>query len=215
MEKSFSLFLIRYMSIKKFQKENGLVPDGIVGPKTLRTFKKVHMLTDSEVANLFGQMHHESLGMSVVRENLNYSVEGLLTVFSKYFRDEEHAKEYARNPQKIANRVYANRMGNRGEESGDGYKFLGRGYIQLTGHDNYLEFSKYIGNPMIMKHPDIVATDYALESALFFFRKNGIFNLCKDVSEETIRKVTRRVNGGYKGLLSRIKETQKYYRMLQ
>ena len=203
------------MSIKKFQKSNGLVPDGVVGPKTLTKFKEVYKLNNAQTANFFGQAYHESRGFKDAYENLNYSVEGLLSIFSKYFKSISEAKSYARRPQAIANKVYADRMGNGPESSGDGWKYRGRGVIQLTGKDNYTAFSKYVGNPKILSNPDVVAEDYYLDSGIFFFRENSLFDKANDVSEDTIRYLTKRINGGYNGLKSRIQHTLKFYEMLK
>ena len=116
--------------------------------------------------------------ISFLSENLNYSADGLLKIFPKYF-DKALALSYARNPQKIANRVYANRMGNGDESTGDGFKFKGRGYIQLTGKSNYAEFSKYIGEDCLT-NPDLVSVKYPLESAAFFFTKNKLWSEYRD-----------------------------------
>jgi putative chitinase len=135
-------------------------------------------------------------------------------IFKKYFPTEALANQYQRNPQKIANKVYANRMANGNEASGDGYKFRGRGYIQLTGKDNYTQFSKSIGEDMVA-NPDKVASTYALLSAAWFFSKNSLHKLADEgASDAVVTKITKRVNGGTIGLADRIKHFKEYYSLL-
>ena len=119
------------------------------------------------LAHFLAQCAHESGNFKVLYENLNYSSEGLLKIFPKYFKDKATADLYARKPEKIGNRVYASRMGNGDEASGEGYKFRGRGFIQLTGKDNYKAFSDYIKEDCVA-NPDLVATKYPLACAAFF-----------------------------------------------
>ena len=170
-------------------------------------------LTTIQLAHFAGQLSHESFDFKITSENLNYSAERLLQVFPKYFND-KNVILYARKPIKIANRVYANRMGNGDEKSGDGWKFRGRGYIQLTGKNNYLAFSKFIGEDCV-QNPDLVSQKYALESAIWFFFENKIFALCKYLSDETIKKVTKKINGGLNGFADRKAKTLKYYNLLK
>jgi putative chitinase len=170
-------------------------------------------LTTIQLAHFAGQLSHESFDFKITSENLNYSAERLLQVFPKYF-NEKNVIIYARKPIKIANRVYANRMGNGDENSGDGYKFRGRGYIQLTGKNNYSAFSKFIGEDCV-QNPDLVSQKYALESALWFFFENKIFTLCKDLSDDSIKKVTKKINGGLNGFADRKAKTLKYYNLLK
>ena len=165
------------------------------------------------LAHFLAQCAHESGNFKLVTENLNYSADGLLKVFPKYFNS-ANVTAYARNPQKIANRVYANRMGNGDEASGEGYKFRGRGYIQLTGKDNYKQFSDFIGEDCVA-NPDLVATKYPLTSAAFFFNKNGLWSICdRGDTEAIVLLVTKRVNGGTIGLADRIKHFQEYNALL-
>jgi putative chitinase len=165
--------------------------------------------------HFFAQCAHESGGFTVFNENLNYSARGLQSTFKKYFPDAATAKKYERKPEMIANRVYASRMGNGDEKSGDGWKFRGRGAIQLTGKSNYLAFSKHIGDPEVMTNPDIVATKYSFESAMFFFETNGLWAICdKGVGDATILALTKRINGGTHGLDDRKDKTKKYATML-
>ena len=170
-------------------------------------------LTTIQLAHFAGQLSHESFDFKITSENLNYSAERLLQVFPKYFT-KELAQRYARKPIWIANRVYANRMGNGDEKSGDGWKYRGRGYIQLTGKKNYEAFSKFIGEDCV-SNPDLVSLKYALESALWFFFENKIFTLCKDLSDDSIKKVTKKINGGLNGFADRKAKTLKYYNLLK
>ena len=133
-------------------------------------------------------------------ENLNYSSKALRAVFGKYFKTTNQANNYARKPQKIANKVYANRMGNGSETSGDGWKYRGRGLIQLTGKNNYKDFSKWIGNDGVIDDPDLVATEYAVHSAVFYWDKK---KLNKIADQDDVRKMTKRINGGLNGLSHR------------
>lgn len=159
-------------------------------------------IADSKVrlAHFFAQILHESGCMRFDTENLNYSSDALRRVFGKYFRTQQEADAYARKPEKIANRVYANRNGNGNEESGDGWKYRGRGLIQLTGKDNYRAFAEWIGDPRILDDPDLVCTEYAVHSAVFYWDRNGLNQLA---DSDDVVAVTRRVNGGTNGLSHR------------
>ena len=156
------------------------------------------------LSHFLAQCAHESGNFKFLTENLNYSADGLLKIFPKYFKDKATADLYARKPEKIANRVYANRMGNGDEASGDGFKFRGRGFIQLTGKDNYKAFSDFIKEDCVA-NPELVATKYPLASAAFFFQKNKLWEICdKGATTEVVTLVTKRVNGGTHGLDDRI-----------
>jgi putative chitinase len=178
-----------------------------------KRIQQKYNLTDVQLAHFLGQLSHESLDFKVLSENLNYSANGLLKTFPKYF-NLERAQKYARKPEQIANLVYANRMGNGDEKSGDGWRFRGRGYIQLTGKDNYEAFSKFIGEDCV-KNPDLVAQKYPLESAIWFFKQNNIFSLAKDLSDYSILKVTKKINGGSNGFADRKSKTLKYYDIIK
>ena len=155
------------------------------------------------LSHFLSQCAHESGNFKFLRENLNYSADGLRKIFPKYFPTLEAANKYARQPEKIANKVYGNRMGNGDEASGDGFKFRGRGYIQLTGKDNYAAFDKFVDDD-IMADPDLVATKYPLTSAAFFFHKNKLWDICdKGHGDDIVLAVTKRVNGGTHGLADR------------
>ena len=166
--------------------------------------------TPLRLAHFLAQCSHESGNFKLVRENLNYSAEGLRKIFNKYFPTDAIAQQYARQPQKIANRVYASRMGNGNEASGDGYKYSGKGYIQLTGKDNYKAFSDFIGEDCVA-NPELVATKYPLTSAGFFFNRNKLWAICdKGNSTDIVTLVTKRVNGGTIGLDDRITKFKTY-----
>jgi putative chitinase len=197
----------------KLDKLKGHIPDAVIQmiPDTAAKFQ---INTPLRLAHFLAQCGHESGGFRLTQENLNYSAKGLNGIFKKYFPTEAAAAAYARNPQKIANKVYGNRMGNGDEASGDGYKFRGRGYIQLTGKDNYTAFGKSIGED-ICANPDKVASQYALLSAAWFFSKNGLHKMADEgASDAVVTKITKRVNGGTIGLADRIKHFKEYYHLL-
>ena len=155
------------MSLTSLQKKIGVTADGLFGPGTLKSAMTFYKMTPFKAAHFFAQTSHETGGYKLFSENLNYSAEGLQKTFGKYFT-KELATSYAKQPEKIANRVYSSRMGNGDEASGDGWKYRGRGALQLTGKDNYIAFSKYLNKPEIIINPDLVATDYSFDSAMFF-----------------------------------------------
>ena len=158
------------------------------------------------LAHFLAQTAHESGNFKHIRENLNYSAEGLVKVFPKYF-SKETALWYARKPEAIANVVYGNRMGNGDKNSGDGWRFRGRGYLQLTGKINYKAFGDYISVDLIT-NPDLVATKYPLTSAAWFFEKNKLWDVCDEgLHQDIVKQVTKRVNGGTIGLADRISKT--------
>lgn len=165
------------------------------------------------LAHFLAQTAHESNNFKAVRENLNYSALGLLRVFPKYFND-KNVNDYAGKPEKIANRVYASRMGNGGEATGEGWKYRGRGYLQVTGKGNYSAFSKFI-NEDCVENPELVADKYPMDSAIWFFNKNYLWKLCDEgASKDNVLAVTRRVNGGTNGLDDRIAKFNKFMRIL-
>ena len=188
----------------------GHIPDEVIAqiPDTAAKFK---IDTPLKLAHFLAQCGHESGNFKVVNENLNYSVDGLKKIFPKYFPG-NLSESYARNPEKIASKVYGGRMGNGGEETKEGFKFRGRGYIQLTGKDNYTAFGKAI-NEDVIGNPDLVSTKYPLLSAAWFFSKNCL-SKCVDASEASVTSVTKCVNGGTIGLPDRIKHFKEYYHLL-
>ena len=199
------------MSLKVLQEKMGITADGAFGPGTMKKAMEFYKLTPVRAAHFFAQTSHESGGFKAFSENLNYSAEGLQGIFGKYFPGTLE-ESYARNPEKIANRVYAGRMGNGTEASGDGYKFRGRGALQLTGKENYKAFSDYLKKPEIMTNPDLVATTYSFESAMFFFDKNRLWSICdQGVNDAAILSLTKKINGGTHGLADRSEKTKKYY----
>lgn len=166
------------------------------------------------LAHFISQCSHESADFSVKVENLNYSKAGLLKIFPKYF-DEKTALQYERQSIKIANRVYANRMGNGDEASGEGFKFRGRGYIQLTGKSNYVSFNSCVPE-ILIDNPDLVSQKYPLLSAGWFFHKNNLFELAKGgEGHETILALTKRINGGTHGIDDRMKKFDKYFNLFK
>ena len=197
----------------KLDKLKGHIPDAVIQmiPDTAAKFQ---INTPLRLAHFLAQCGHESAGFKATSENLNYSAKGLNGIFKKYFPTEAAAAAYARNPQKIANKVYANRMANGDEASGDGYKFRGRGYIQLTGRANYTAFGKAIGED-ILSNPDVVSGKYSLLSAAWFWSNNGLNKLADGGSTDVVvTSITKRVNGGTIGLPDRIKHFKEYYSLL-
>lgn len=197
--------------LSALQTKCGVTADGAWGPNTYRAAREYFKLSNNQAAHFFGQCAHESANFTVFSENLNYSAEGLNKIFKKYFPTPVSTTGYVRKPEKIANRVYASRMGNGPESSGDGWKYRGRGPIQLTGKDNYTAFANDIGRPDVITNPDIVVSELAFESALWFFRKNGLLAIADGgVTDAVITQITKRVNGGTHGLDDRLKKTKQF-----
>ena len=197
----------------KLDKLKGHIPDSVIAaiPDTAAKFNITNVL---RLAHFLAQAGHESGQFKATSENLNYSSKGLLGIFPRYF-NASTAEQYARKPEMIASKVYGGRMGNGAEATKDGYKFRGRGYIQLTGKDNYTQFDKAVPED-ILANPDLVATKYALMSAAWFFDKNKLWGICdKGADQATITAVTKRVNGGTIGLPDRIKHFNEYYNLLK
>ena len=192
----------------------GHVPDTVIS-QIPDTAAKFGITTPLRLAHFLAQCGHESGGFKAVQENLNYGAKGLRGIFAKYFPTDAKALEYERKPEKIANLVYGNRMGNGAEATGEGYKFRGRGYIQLTGKENYSRFDKTVDED-IVSNPDLVATKYPLASAAFFFQSNGLWAICdKGADDATVTSVTKRVNGGTIGLADRLEHFKEYYALLK
>ena len=197
----------------KLEKLKGHIPDAVIA-QIPETAAKFNITNNLRLAHFLSQCGHESGGFKAVSENLNYSADGLKKIFGKYFPGNLN-ESYARQPEKIAARVYASRMGNGDEASKEGFKFRGRGYIQLTGKANYTNFTKFIGEDCIA-NPDLVATKYPLASAAFFFDSNKLWAICdKGADDATVTAVTKRVNGGTIGLADRIKHFKEYYNLLK
>lgn len=193
-------------------KLKGHIPENVIKQIPM-VIEKFGINTPLRLAHFLAQCGHESGGFRAVQENLNYSANGLKGIFGKYFPG-NLAESYARQPEKIASRVYGNRMGNGDEASKEGYKFRGRGYIQLTGKQNYTAFAKSIGEDTVA-NPDLVATKYPLASAAWFFSKNGLNSIAdKGATDQVVTMVTKRVNGGTIGLADRIKHFKEYFNVL-
>jgi putative chitinase len=201
------------VSLINLQQKIGVTADGAFGPGTYKKAAAFYKLSPNRAAHFFAQTAHESGGFKAFSENLNYGAKGLRGIFGKYFPTEAMARAYERKPQKIANRAYANRMGNGDEASGEGWLFRGRGALQLTGKFNYSEFAKYVNRPDVMTNPDLVAGELCFESALWFFDKNKLWSICdKGINEAAIRELSSRINGSKNphGLDDRRLKTKKY-----
>jgi len=195
------------------EKLKGHIPESVIA-QIPDTAKKFNITNNLRLAHFLAQCGHESAGFKAVSENLNYSADGLKKIFGKYFPGNLN-ESYARQPEKIAARVYASRMGNGDESTKEGFKFRGRGYIQLTGKSNYAKFAKFIGEDTVA-NPDLVATKYPLASAAFFFDSNKLWSICdRGADDATVTAVTKRVNGGTIGLSDRIKHFKEYYNLLK
>ena len=154
------------------------------------------------VAAFLAQCAHESGGFKFLKENLNYKAESLVKVFPKYFKTLDEAKKYEKQPEKIANKIYGGRMGNGPESSGDGFRYCGRGLIQLTGKDNYTLFAASIDTPIEDILEYLQTFEGAVQSACYFWESTG---LNKEADAGDIKTMTRKINGGYIGLDDRIK----------
>ena len=191
----------------------GHIPDSVVS-QISDTAVKFNITTPLRLSHFLAQCGHESGGFKALVENLNYGSKGLLGTFPKYF-NLTTATQYERKPEMIASKVYGGRMGNGDESTKDGWKFRGRGYIQLTGKSNYAAFDKFV-TENIIENPELVATKYPLMSAAWFFDKNGLWAVCdKGATTEVVTSVTKRVNGGVIGLVDRIKHFNEYYSLLK
>jgi putative chitinase len=176
--------------------------------------EKFDITTNLRLAHFLAQCSHESGNFNLVNENLNYSAKGLKSIFGKYFPG-NLSELYARQKEKIGSRVYASRMGNGDEASKEGYKFRGRGFIQLTGKTNYEKFSVFIGEDCVA-NPDLVASKYPLASAAFFFESNNLWAVCdKGATALNVKAVTKRVNGGTIGLADRQNHFTEYWNLLK
>jgi putative chitinase len=194
-------------------KLKGIIPDEVLS-QIPQTMEKFTINTPLRLAHFLAQCGHESGNWKFKVENLNYSAPALQSVFRKYFPDEATAAQYARKPEMIANKVYASRMANGDEASGDGWRFRGRGYIQLTGRQNYTSFDKVVDED-VLTYPDLVAEKYPLLSAAWFWDNNKLNGLAdKGSTDADITAITKRVNGGTHGLEDRIAKFRRYYTIL-
>src|SRR5574344_64664 len=198
--------------IDKINKLKGVIPQSVFDELVL-VLPKSKITNVNRLSHFLAQCSEESMNFKSNIENLNYSLKTLLKM-KKYFPTQAIAESYANKPEKIGSKIYANRMGNGNESTKDGFKYRGRGFIQLTGKNNYDAFSKYIGEDCIT-NPDVVSTKYSLISALYFFDKNNIWTICdKGATHDVVKMVTYVVNGGYNGLDVRCKFFDKYYNTL-
>jgi len=186
------------MDLKKLETR---LPKGVMDqiPSVIDTFQ---INTPLRLAHFLAQCAHESNNFKATIENLNYSAKSLRAVFGKYFPDDEISKAYEYKAEKIANIVYANRMGN--DDKGDGWKYKGRGYIQLTGKNNYAAFDKVVPED-VLANPDLVATKYPLLSAAWFWDSKNLNTLADNgKSDAVVTQMTKKVNGGTVGLDDRL-----------
>lgn len=194
------------------EKLKGHIPDSVIA-QIPETATKFNITNNLRLAHFLAQCSHESGGFKVFQENLNYSVDGLKKIFPKYFPG-NLSESYAKQPEKIASKVYGGRMGNGDESTKEGYKFRGRGALQTTGKENYKKLGDFLGIDLI-SNPDLVATKYQLASAAFFFESNKLWSICdKGASDDVVTQVTKRVNGGTIGLPDRIKHFKEFYSLL-
>ncbi len=197
------------MDINKLK---GIVPDSVIAELPM-VFNRFKIDTPLRLAHFLATCDHESGGFKIVTENLNYSADRLLVIFPKYFKNINEANAYNRNPEKIANRVYANRMGNTKPDSG--WRFKGRGFIQLTGFNNYYAFDAFVDDA-IVDNPDLISSKYPLLSAAWFWHTNKINVIADKGTDITVCKAIRlKVNGGNIGLDDTIKKFEKYYNILK
>ena len=190
----------------------GHVPDSVIAqiPEVVEKFK---INTPLRLAHFLSQCSHESGGFKVFQENLNYSADGLKKIFPKYFPG-NLSESYAKNPEKIASKVYGGRMGNGVESTKEGFKFRGRGALQTTGKENYKKLGDFLGVDLI-SNPDLVATKYPLASAAFFFESNKLWSICdKGATKEVVTQLTKRINGGTIGIDHRLSEFSKFNKLL-
>tara|TARA_R110001592_G_scaffold239308_1_gene499228 strand:+ start:580 stop:1200 length:621 start_codon:yes stop_codon:yes gene_type:complete len=201
-------------AMSSLQTKIGTASDGEFGPNTARKIAKYFNLSPARGAHLMGQASHESGGFKRTRESLYYSSpERIQAVWPSRFPTVEDAEPYAKNPNGLAGKVYAGRMGNENEAQAS--LFIGRGFLQLTGRNNYRSFASDMSVPEVMTDPDLVADEYAFETALWFFEKNGLFKIADEgVTDDAIKRITKRVNGGYHGLDDRSNQSKKIHTWL-
>ena len=203
-----------FEALKMLQEKCGVEPDGAFGPNTAKAITAHFELSPERGAHLLGQVVHESGTFRYTRENLNYSVEAMMKVWPNRFPTEESAEPFARNPKALAENVYFGRMGNDSKEKASAY--IGRGFLQLTGYNNVRSFASDMRVPEVLENPQLLEEDYAMDTALWFFKKNNLWKICdKGVNDDTIKSLTKRINGGYTGLSHREKETKKIYGWLK
>lgn len=200
-------------ALKLLQEKCGCTPDGSFGPNTSRAIVQHYDLSPEEGAHLLGQVVHETGSFKYMKENLNYSVEAMMKVWPSRFPTEESAEPYARNPKALAEKVYFGRMGN--DTPSMASLYIGRGAIMITGYNNVKAFAADMGKPEVINDPSLLEKEYAFDTAIWFFNSNGLFKLAREgVTDDVIKKITKRINGGYTGLDHRAKETKKIYQWL-
>ena len=203
-----------FEALKMLQEKCGCSPDGAFGPNTARAIVKHYELSPERGAHLLGQVVHESGTFRYTRETLNYSVEAMMKVWPSRFPTEEREEPFAKNPKALAENVYFDRMGNDTKEKASAY--IGRGFLQLTGYNNVRSFASDMRVPEVLDNPKLLEEDYAMETALWYFKKNNLWKICDEgVNDDTIKRLTKRINGGYTGLDHRVKETKKIYEWLK
>lgn len=203
-----------FEALKMLQKKCGVNADGAFGPNTAKAIVSHYELSPERGAHLLGQVVHESGTFRYTRENLNYSVEAMMKVWPNRFPTEESAEPFAKNPKALAENVYFGRMGNDTKEKASAY--IGRGFLQLTGYNNVRSFASDMRVPEVLDNPQLLEEDYAMDTALWFFKKNNLWKICDEgVNDDTIKSLTKRINGGYTGLSHREKETKKIYGWLK
>ena len=203
-----------FEALKMLQKKCGVNADGAFGPNTAKAIVSHYELSPERGAHLLGQVVHESGTFRYTRENLNYSVEAMMKVWPNRFPTEESAEPFAKNPKALAENVYFGRMGNDTKEKASAY--IGRGFLQLTGYNNVRSFASDMRVPEVLDNPQLLEEDYAMDTALWFFKKNNLWKICDEgVNDDTIKSLTKRINGGYTGVSHREKETKKIYGWLK
>lgn len=196
----------------KLDKLKGQIPDAVISEIAMIA-DKFGIITNLRLCHFLAQCSTESGNFKLTLENLNYSTSGLMKIFPGYFSG-NLAESYAHQPEKIASRVYGSRMGNGDETTKEGWKFRGRGFLQVTGKQNYQILGDFL-NVDLVSNPDLVATTYPLSSAAHFFYKNNLWPICDEgLSEEVVTRVSKRVNGGYNGLDHRKSEFKRFEKLL-
>jgi putative chitinase len=208
-------------ALRLLQEKCGCTADGAFGPNTARGIAKYYELSPVRGAHLLGQVVHESGSFRYTKENLNYSVDSLMKVWPSRFPDKKTAEPFARNPKALAEQVYFDENRGKNYKLGNDTKekaslYIGRGFIQLTGYNNVKAFASDMKAPDVLTDPSKLEEDYAMDTAVWFFNKNNLWKICDEgVTDDVIKKITRRINGGYTGLDHRIKETKKIYAWLE
>lgn len=208
-------------ALRLLQEKCGCTADGAFGPNTARGIAKYYELSPVRGAHLLGQVVHESGSFRYTKENLNYSVDALMKVWPSRFPDKKTAEPFARNPKALAEQVYFDENRGKNYKLGNDTKekaslYIGRGFIQLTGYNNVKAFASDMQAPDVITDPSKLEEDYAMDTAVWFFNKNNLWKICDEgVTDDVIKKITRRINGGYTGLDHRIKETKKIYAWLE